>query len=106
MVGSNYDFVGFDPRGVGYSMPSGTSCIGSGVSSLKRLSLIPSTNFTQDPRGPELPRSFFQAAYENATVNGEVCQAQIGGPNDAGPHMKALINSTRIPYTTDTLFGI
>jgi hypothetical protein len=93
VVGSNYDFVGFDPSGVGYSMPSGTSWIGSGVSPLKRRSLIPSINFTQDPHGPSLPKLFFQAAYENATVNGEQCQAEIGGLNDAGPHMTASVNA-------------
>jgi hypothetical protein len=90
VVGSNYDFVSFDPRGVGYSIPSGI-CIGSGASPLKRRrrSLIPSIDF---PKEPELPEQFFQVAYENATVDRKLCQVEIGGPNDAGPHMTTSVN--------------
>lgn len=44
-------------------------------------------------RGPEIPELFLEAAYQNATVNGEICQEQIGGPNDAGPHMTTSVNA-------------
>lgn len=91
VVGSNYDFVGFDPRGVGYSIPSGI-CVGSGASPLKRRSIIPGIDFAKEPHGPELPALFFQVAYENATVDGELCQTEIGGPNDVGPHMTTSVN--------------
>ncbi|KUJ07981.1 alpha/beta-hydrolase [Mollisia scopiformis] len=86
--GTSYDFVGFDPRGVGYSLPSGI-CVGSGASPQKRRSIetIPVG------RGPEIPELFLEAAYQNATVNGEICQEQIGGPNDAGPHMTTSVNA-------------
>ena len=59
VVGSNYDVVGFDPRGVGYSTPSGI-CVGSGASPLKRRSIIPGVDFAEDSHGPELPSYFFR----------------------------------------------
>jgi hypothetical protein len=35
---------------------------------------------------------FSQAAYENTTVDRELCQVEIGGLNDASPHMTTSVN--------------
>ncbi|KAE9381133.1 alpha/beta-hydrolase, partial [Stipitochalara longipes BDJ] len=96
IIGSNYDLVGFDPRGIGYSLPSALLCIGSGAVPLKRRAIIPGTNISIGPHGPELTNVFFQAAYDNATRDGEICRQQIGGPGQAGPHMTTLVNAKDI----------
>lgn len=83
VVGSNYDYVTFEPRGIGYSMPA-TNCSGS-------ITPIPgiqqrSIGFT----GPYLNNTFFNDDYEGAIEVGQVCQTLTGGYNDAGPHMSTL----------------
>ena len=89
VVGSNYDIVGWEPRGVGYSIPL-ANCSGSGVA-MKRRSITRHVDFDNDPHRPELPELYFEENYENATAEGEQCQATIGGPNDAGPHMTTSV---------------
>ena len=91
VVGSNYDYVAFEPRGLGYSIPA-TNC----SSSLPPLPGIEerstSRRSSQSARltGPFLGSTFFNDDYEGSIDVGQSCQTLTGGPNDAGPHMSTL----------------
>ena len=86
VVGSNWDLVAWEPRGIGYSVP------------LAKCSPSPPTKKPRFRRrghnklyGPELPEEFFDNEYETAQQLGQECQTVIGGPNDAGPHMNTAV---------------
>lgn len=88
IVGSNYDFVSWEPRGLGYSMPA-TNCTGT-------LSSIPGiqkrSSYSSDKlHGPNLQSQFFEDALRSANEIGQACEAVTGGPNEAGPHMTTLV---------------
>lgn len=77
VVGSNYDIVSWEPRGVGYSIPSGNCTL---PASLRRR--------TADKiYGPEFPAGYFETAFQEAKIIGAACEASIGAFNQAGPHM-------------------
>lgn len=77
VVGSNYDFVSWDPRGIGYSIPAANCTI---PANLQRRGLYPLT-------GPELAPVYFQNLYTDAFEIGTACQDSIGAQNQAGPHV-------------------
>lgn len=83
-VGSNYDYVAFEPRGIGYSIPA-TNC----SSSITHIPGIQkrSKRYLARLSGPYLGNTFYDDDYEGAVNVGQVCQSLTGGPNDAGPHM-------------------
>ena len=88
IIGTNYDVVAWDPRGIGASIPS-ANC----------SALPPPKSLTRNSRralppiyGPELANSFFVDTFADAKAVGERCQAIIGGDNDAGPHMTTAVN--------------
>jgi pimeloyl-ACP methyl ester carboxylesterase len=80
LVGSNFDLVSWDPRGVGYSVPAANCTLSSDLTGLRRRTL-------DKLSGPEFPTSFFEIAFEQSKEIGQECQASIGGPDQAGPHM-------------------
>jgi pimeloyl-ACP methyl ester carboxylesterase len=83
VVGSNYDYVAFEPRGIGYSIPA-TNCSGS---------LTPIPGIQQRSiglTGPYLNNTFFDDDYEGAIDVGQACQTLTGAYNEAGPHMSTL----------------
>jgi pimeloyl-ACP methyl ester carboxylesterase len=77
VVGENYDIVAFDPRGIGYSIPS-ANCNKTDPNTVARRYEL--------PHGPLVP---FDTIYdrESFTRLGEICAAVIGGEDQAGQHM-------------------
>jgi hypothetical protein len=84
-LGSNYDGVGWDPRGIGYALPSANCTLTPGL----QIPLGPSTQrrFLDTLYGSSLPSGYFENVYKAAYEAGQECGASIGGPKDAGPHM-------------------
>lgn len=77
VVGTNYDFVSWDPRGVGYSIPAANCTI---PANLQRRGLETLT-------GPELAPVYFEDLYSQSIEIGIACENSIGGQNQAGPHV-------------------
>lgn len=78
VIGTNWDIVGFDPRGMWLSEPL-ASC---------------SANLTYDQnmalRSRSVPRvvdSYYDSFIQYGKELGEQCEELIGGETDAGPHM-------------------
>lgn len=78
IAGSNWDIVGFDPRGIGYFEPL-VNC---------------SSDVTSNRGGPLSARSiprvtddYFHDQIDYARNLGQQCQKLIGGKQDIGPHM-------------------
>ncbi|KAI0133947.1 TAP-like protein-domain-containing protein [Xylariales sp. AK1849] len=78
VVGTNWDVVGFDSRGMWFSQPVATC----------------STNTTSDQdiilRSRSVPRvtdEFYNNFIQSGKELGEQCEKSIGGDKDAGPHM-------------------
>lgn len=78
MLGSNWDIVGFDPRGIWFSEPL-ASC---------------SANLTYDENtalasrsSPRVVDGYYESYIEYGKKLGEQCEEMIGGETDAGPHM-------------------
>ncbi|KAE9364499.1 hypothetical protein N431DRAFT_355505 [Stipitochalara longipes BDJ] len=91
IVGSNYDYVGFEPRGIGYSIPA-TNCTSSitPIPGIQERSASRRSGQSARLTGPFLGSTFFNDDYEGAVEVGQTCQNLTGGPNDAGPHMSTL----------------
>jgi pimeloyl-ACP methyl ester carboxylesterase len=81
MIGTNYNIVAFDPRGIGNSIPL-VNC--STVLSLARRSLT--------PLGPDFTPSYYNKTLIAAIETAQACQTVIGGDNDVGPHMTTAVN--------------
>jgi pimeloyl-ACP methyl ester carboxylesterase len=90
ILGSNYDFVSWDPRGIGNALPSALCTLSSDLTGAKRKlkprapSSIPEL---EKLYGPTLAPIFFQDRYAEAVEYGPECAASIGANADAGPHM-------------------
>lgn len=81
-VGTNWDIVGFDVRGVGSSVPL-ADC-GNSTSTTTSLDI----SLRSVPR---LSGEFHQARIDAGIELGERCQQKMGGEKDAGPHMSSAI---------------
>lgn len=81
-IGPNYDIIGWEPRGVGFSIPSAncTNNTAPSVKLSKRFDL---------PDGPMLRYDDIQSQDidESKSSNAAKCHAEIGGPEGAGQHM-------------------
>lgn len=86
-IGTNYDVVAWEPRGIGYSRPLADCGPAPAKSRLKRGVLFPSNK----PFGPTIPDQDFQDEYDSDKALGIQCQAAIGGSNGAGPHMSSAV---------------
>jgi pimeloyl-ACP methyl ester carboxylesterase len=90
ILGSNYDFVSWDPRGIGNAIPSALCTLSSDLTGAKHK-LKPRTPLPipelEKLYGPTLAPIFFQQHYAEAVEYGPECAASIGAPTDAGPHM-------------------
>ncbi|KAL0934997.1 uncharacterized protein CTRU02_209588 [Colletotrichum truncatum] len=75
ILGSNYDIVGFDPRGIGLSEPRASCSAGN------------STRRRKTRNVPRLGDAFYNERIEIYKDIGERCQATIGADTAAGPHM-------------------
>lgn len=81
-IGSNYDIIGFEPRGVGFSIPS-ANCTNNTSPSAgigKRF---------DQPNGPFLDFASAGGNEADAQMKAKAaeCQKTIGGPSGAGQHM-------------------
>lgn len=81
VVGTNYDIISWDPRGVGQSIPS-ASCLGPNLPSRSKIPNI---------HGPEFNESDWAEVVGSSLAFGERCEPQIGGKDQAGPHMTTAI---------------
>jgi pimeloyl-ACP methyl ester carboxylesterase len=87
-IGSNYDYVSWDPRGIGYSIPAANCTpIVDSTSSKVRRALDAQSKDVEDPMLPLYDDYVFNVAKEA----GKVCGQAIGGPDDAGPHMSTAV---------------
>ncbi|RDW91638.1 hypothetical protein BP5796_02803 [Coleophoma crateriformis] len=82
LIGSNYDIVAFDPRGIGRSIPL-ANC--SATSTTQRRSA--------EISGPDFGPSFLNSTLTSAIALGEECEATIGGVDGVGTHMTTAINA-------------
>lgn len=91
IVGSNYDYVTWEPRGIGYSIPA-TNCSSpiTHIPGIQKRSARRSSGQPARLAGPFLGSTFFNNDYEGSIEVGQTCQNLTGGPNDAGPHMSTL----------------
>lgn len=78
MVGTNYDLVGFDPRGISLAIPF-ANCSGTPFANRRRSM----SGF----KLPKLTQSYYDTVNATVQVLGPECAANIGGPDEAGPHM-------------------
>ena len=83
VTGTNFDLVGFDPRGIGSSVPL-ANCSAPAVLSPLRRRLLKIT-------GPELPDAVLEKIYVQSRKFGDICQVAMGGPDEAGPHMSTAV---------------
>ncbi|CAI6045373.1 unnamed protein product [Clonostachys chloroleuca] len=83
VVGSNFDFVGFDPRGIYNSEPVANCSIKASSQDGKHL-------------GRSVPRvadEYYNSWIDYGILLGKECQRQVGGQLDAGPHMSTAITA-------------
>ncbi|ESZ90954.1 hypothetical protein SBOR_8672 [Sclerotinia borealis F-4128] len=85
VVGTNYDIVSFDPRGMGRSIPL-ADCSSSLSSKIRRR------NFGLS--GPEFDSSYWTEEFQKSFDFGAECNAKIGGSDQAGPHMSMAVVAT------------
>ena len=78
MVGTNYDMVGFDPRGISLAVPFANCSATTPANRRRSMSGF---------KLPKLTQSYYDNAKAYAQVLGPECAANIGGPDEAGPHM-------------------
>lgn len=78
IVGTNYDLVAFDNRGIGYSLPLANCSTGVSSSSINE----PKSNQAPPKNNKAIPE-FANVFYEDdlilAQAIGKACEAQIGG---------------------------
>ncbi|KAF4778563.1 hypothetical protein HER10_EVM0007009 [Colletotrichum scovillei] len=83
-AGSNFDIIGFDPRGVGISEPRPNCSAGISIGKNGTLS------------GRDAPRvvdGYYQQFIDFGKELGEKCQAQAGADTEAGPHMTTAVTA-------------
>ena len=86
VVGTNFDLVGFDPRGIGRSIPAANCSASSTNTSLRRRAF--------GLYGPELSSLYWDQTLESAKEFGAQCETAIGGPDGAGTHMSTAVVAT------------
>jgi pimeloyl-ACP methyl ester carboxylesterase len=89
-VGSNFDIVGFELRGLGLSEPS-INC--SSVTTSKNVEKRDST--------PRLTNVFYNSFIDYGKDLGVRCQEVNGGERDAGPHMTTATNARDLVSISD-----
>ncbi|KAB8293767.1 hypothetical protein EYC80_009252 [Monilinia laxa] len=82
VMGTNYDIVSFDPRGMGHSNPL-ADCSSSSPTKLHRR------NFGLS--GPEFDSSYWTKEFQTALDFGAQCNETIGGSDQAGHHMSTAV---------------
>lgn len=76
-VGSNFDIIGFNPRGIYSSEPVANCSVNA-----------PSPQDAINPRStPRMTDDYYHSWIEYGIELGKVCNDEVGGELDAGPHM-------------------
>ncbi|TVY85210.1 putative hydrolase [Lachnellula suecica] len=84
VIGTNWDVVGFDPRGMYLSEPLANCSYG----------ITYDQNTTLKPRYvPGLSDAFYNGFIQAGKEIGEACERLAGGETDAGPHMSTATNA-------------
>ncbi len=84
VLGTNWDIVGFDPRGIWLSQPL-ANC---------SANTTPERSFSLSSRSvPRVSDDFYEGFIESGKELGELCEKTIGGDNDAGPHMSTAVTA-------------
>jgi pimeloyl-ACP methyl ester carboxylesterase len=87
IIGTNFDVVSFDPRGIGRSRPLANcsqSADANDQITKRAFGLL----------GPEEPDAFWEEAFSEARAFGAQCASAIGGPDGAGEHMSTPVVAT------------
>ncbi|GJC78389.1 tripeptidyl aminopeptidase [Colletotrichum liriopes] len=84
VAGSNYDIVGFDPRGVGLSEPRPNCSAGI---------LLPHSEALSRRDAPRFIDKYYQQFIDFSKELGERCQEQAGADTEAGPHMTSAVTA-------------
>ncbi|GKT45302.1 tripeptidyl aminopeptidase [Colletotrichum spaethianum] len=84
VAGSNYDIVGFDPRGVGLSEPRPNCSAGI---------VLPRSQVLSRRDVPRFVDRYYQQFIDFGKELGERCQAQAGADTEAGPHMTSAVTA-------------
>jgi len=87
VVGTNWDVVAFDPRGMGRSLPR-ANCSQTAATNNKIMRRAFGLS------GPELPDAFWTQTFAQLADFGEKCSLAIGGPDGAGEHMSTVVVAT------------
>lgn len=82
IVGTQFDIVSWEPRGLGFSEP---------VTNCSSITRIPGIQKRAAIPGQSLPTEFYDEVVEAAKEFGAACQLATGGPDDAGPHMNTIV---------------
>ncbi|KAJ8059894.1 hypothetical protein OCU04_011518 [Sclerotinia nivalis] len=84
VVGTNWDIVGFDTRGMWLSEPLANCSSG----------IVPGENATLVSRSvPRVSDEFYDVLIEFGKEVGEQCERSIGGKTEIGPYMSTAINA-------------
>ena len=104
IIGTNYDVVGFDPRGIGYAHPSAncsdTSTDGLPQTALTRRGVVPDL-VTQKLTAPLLDEGLLKQVLEEAQQLGQQCNVSIGGDDQIGRHMSTIAVATDLKLIVD-----
>ncbi|KAF3126485.1 hypothetical protein TWF569_000559 [Orbilia oligospora] len=114
IIGPGWDILGFDPRGIGYSVPYGSCDIipysveperqnattlfqaPSKLKSRRRATKLPPNNdeVSYGMLIPDDPPSWKPQAYQTAFQYNIACQEYVSQYNQAGPHMNTVVVAT------------
>lgn len=84
IVGTNWDIVGFDPRGMWLSEPLANCSSG----------IVPGQNSILESRSvPRVSDEFYNDLIQFGKEVGDSCERDIGGETDIGPYMSTAINA-------------
>ncbi|KAJ0168241.1 Tripeptidyl aminopeptidase [Colletotrichum tanaceti] len=92
VAGSNYDVVGFDPRGVGITEPRPNCSAGI---------LLPRDEALSRRDAPRFVDRYYQDFIDFGKELGERCQAQAGANTEAGPHMTSAVTARDMVSVVD-----
>lgn len=92
VVGSNWDIVSYDPRGIYRSEPA-LSCalnVSLPLANIRRLDAV-----------PRVSSSYYNSFLDYGKVLGERCAQRSGAESDAGPHMSTAVNARDLVSIVD-----
>lgn len=82
-IGNNYDYVAWEPRGLGFSVPA-ANCE-------EPLNTLTSRDLIARINGPEVSEAVTALDVEQSVAIGNNCKRIIGGDDQAGPHMTSSV---------------